>query len=184
VGIDTHRDEHVAVAVDGLGRRLGERRFAATAAGNAALVRWVGSFGGSPLAAVEGSGSYGKALTRALRAAQVPVLEVARADRQERRRVGKDDPTDAEQAARSALSGRAQAVAKDGEGPVEQLRMVRLCRRSAVKARTEAICQLKALLVTAPAELRDALAGHSTPQLLRAARAFRPGPAPTSTAAV
>jgi transposase len=47
------------------------------------------------------------------------------------------------------LSGRATATAKTSSGPVEAVRVVRMARNSAVNARTKAINQLKAILVSA-----------------------------------
>src|SRR5450759_4596506 len=41
VGVDTHQDVHVAVALDALGRRLGELQIAATTSGYGQLVSWV-----------------------------------------------------------------------------------------------------------------------------------------------
>jgi transposase len=58
------------------------------------------------------------------------------------------DAVDAESAARAVLSGRATAIAKTGDGPVERMRMFKLAKTSALKARTQAINQLKAVLVT------------------------------------
>jgi hypothetical protein len=49
-GVDTHKDVHVAAAVDELGRVLGSASFATTAAGYRQLSEWLSSFG--PLAAV------------------------------------------------------------------------------------------------------------------------------------
>jgi predicted nuclease with RNAse H fold len=84
-------------------------------------------------AGVEGTGSYGAALARHLRAAGVEVIEVNAPDKATRRRRGKTDTLDAEAAARAVLSGRASASAKAGDGPVEMLRGVevgqRLCRQ-------------------------------------------------------
>jgi transposase len=45
VGVDTHKDVHVAVVLDQLGRRLAVREFAATDAGNTQLVRWLAGLG-------------------------------------------------------------------------------------------------------------------------------------------
>ena len=47
------------------------------------------------LVGVEGTGSYGAGLARHITAAGVRVVEVDRADRQERRLPGKSDPLDA-----------------------------------------------------------------------------------------
>jgi transposase len=83
------------------------------------------------------------------------------------RRRGKTDTIDAQAAARAVLSGRATATAKTGDGPVEMLRMFKLAKSSAIKSRTQAINQLKAVLVAADPTLREALSGLSTPILIR-----------------
>ena len=98
---------------------------------------------------MEGTGSYGAGLTRYLTEMNIKVLEVNRPNRQLRRRLGKTDTVDAIAAGRAVLNGEATARPKTGDGPVEGIRMLRVARRSAVKARTQAINQLHAL-VTAP----------------------------------
>lgn len=70
-------------------------------------------------AGVEGTASYGSALNRILNREDVTVIEVNRPERADRRRRGKTDATDAEAVARAVLSGRANALAKAGDGPVE-----------------------------------------------------------------
>ena len=85
------------------------------------------------------------------------VWEINRPDRSRRRLRGKSDPTDAESAARTVLSGNASSVPKSQTGAAEALRTVSVARRSAVKARTQAINQLKALLVSAPDAIRNKL---------------------------
>jgi transposase len=55
------------------------------------------------------------------------------------------------------------------------IRTLRLVRRSAMKARTQAANQLRAVLVTAPQALRDRLRPLSLPQLVDAATRCRPG---------
>ncbi|MGY4986705.1 hypothetical protein [Streptomyces nigrescens] len=95
------------------------------------------------------------------------VFEVNRPDRTDRRLRGKSDPFDAQNAARAVLSGRAYARAKSGDGSVQIARMYKLTKGSAVKARTQAINQLKAILVTADPDLREQLAGLKTPALVR-----------------
>ncbi|MFC5253182.1 transposase [Streptomyces nigrescens] len=123
-------------------------------------------------AGVEGSGSYGAALSRYLLARRVEVFEVSRPDRSVRRRRGKSDPVDAQEAARAVLSGRARSQAKAGDGPVQCARLFKLAKDSAVKARTQAINQLKAVLVTADPDLREQLAGLKTPALVRTCAQF------------
>jgi transposase len=118
-------------------------------------------------AGVEGTGSYGAALTRHLRAAGVEVIEVNAPDKTTRRRRGKTDTLDAEAAARAVLSGRANGSAKTGDGPVEMLRMLKLAKDSAIKARTQTINQLKAVLVAVDPALREALSGLTNTMLIR-----------------
>ena len=87
------------------------------------------------------------------------VVEVDCPERQLRRRRGKSDPVDAEAAARAVLAGTATGEPKAGDGPVEMIRALRVARQSAVKARTQAANQLRALVVTAPDALRARLRG-------------------------
>ncbi|MFC9635021.1 transposase [Streptomyces mirabilis] len=109
---------------------------------------------------VEWTGSYGASLSRYLLTQGVDVFDVNRMDRADRRRRGTSDPLDAQKAARAVLSERARARAKTGDGPVQIARMYKLTKASAVKARTQAINQLKAVLVTAdPALHRSAPVG-------------------------
>ena len=100
-GVDTHADLHVAAALDSLGGLLGVREFPATATGYAQLLGWLGGFGTVALVGVEGTGSYGAGLARHLAAAGVRVVEVDRADRQDRHRAGKSDPLLRREVARS-----------------------------------------------------------------------------------
>jgi transposase len=74
-------------------------------------------------------------------------------------------------------------VPKAQDGVVEMLRALRVARQTAVKARTQAINAIKALLVTAPTELREPLDGLATPKLVGAAAALEPGTLTTPTAA-
>jgi transposase len=176
VGVDTHADIHVAVVLSSLGARLGSRLVATTAAGFGELVDWARGFGPVRCFGVEGTGSYGAALARHLGAAGHAVVEVDRPDRRTRRLQGKSDPVDAEAAARAVLAGTASGCPKAGDGRVEMIRSLRVARRSALKARTQATNQLLALVLTSPAELRASLRSMSLPRLVKVAARFRPGP--------
>lgn len=172
LGVDTHKDVHVAAVISAVGALLSTRDFPATAAGYRALLAWARAFGAVLRAGVEGTASYGAGLNRMLRGEGVTVIEVNRPDRADRRRRGKTDATDAEAAARAVLSGRATAIAKAGDGPVEMARMFKLAKSSAIKSRTQAINQLKAVLIGADPALREQLSGLSTPLLVRACAAL------------
>ncbi|MBV8994342.1 MAG: IS110 family transposase [Pseudonocardiales bacterium] len=167
LGVDTHQDLHAAAVISPLGVLLSSEMFPATAAGYETLLAWAGSFGLLRRAGVECTGSYGAALARHLRAAGIQVIEVNQPDKATRRRRGKTDTLDAEAAARAVLSGRATGSAKAGDGPVEMLRMFKLAKASAVKARTQTINQLKAVLVAADPHLRETLSGLSNLLLIR-----------------
>jgi transposase len=157
VGVDTHRDLHVAVLLDRLGRKLVTASFGTSDAANAALLAWTGRHGQVTMAGVEGTGSYGYRLAQQLLAAGIQVVEVNRPDRARRRRKGKNDPVDAEAAARAVLAGDATAIPKCRNGAVGELRALVMARRSAIKARTQATNQLRALLVDGDDELRGRL---------------------------
>ena len=161
VGVDTHQDEHVAVAIDRQGVRLGGLHTVATTHGDEELERWSRGLGEIHAFGIEGTGSYGAGVARFLTSRGYSVVKVNRPDRSTRYRKGKSDPTNAEMAARAVLAGVANATPKSGEGEVEMIRMLKSAKDSAVKARTQAVNQMKALVVTAlPAELRETLLFH------------------------
>ena len=172
--VDTHLDFHVAVALDRLGRRLGELKMPTTAKGYRELVRWAEGFGIVACAGVESTGSYGAGLARHLQALGIAVVEVERPKRRHSRRRGKSDPKDAEAAARAVLAGEEAGVPSSGDGRVEVIRALRGARRSAVKARVQVANQIQAILVTAPEALRQRLRGLSTRELVAATARFRP----------
>ena len=80
-GVDTHRDVHVAAALDPLGGLLGTESFSTDSAGYKALLAWLASFGDVTKVGVEGTGSYGAGLARHLRRVGVEVIEVDRPNR-------------------------------------------------------------------------------------------------------
>ncbi len=183
VGVDTHKDVHVASAKDALGRRLATTRVPTTPAGYRQLLAWAHGLGEVEAFGVEGTSSYGAGLSRFLRGHGQRVLEVNRPDRQARRRNGKSDPVDAEAAARAVQAGEATVAPKAGTGTVEMVRALRTARQTAIKARTQAINAMKALLVTAPAELREQLRKLPVRRLVAAAAGLDPGKLSTPTAA-
>jgi transposase len=164
VGVDTHRDTHTAAFVDRLGGvgdtlvitadRRGYRTLLAASERQAPRRVW----------AVEGTGSYGAGLTRFLRAAGEEVVEVERPVRSARR-IGKSDALDAVRAARDVLA-REQQIEPRAHGDREAIRVLLATRQGAVVARTQAINQLRALVVTAPEPLRSRLTGLPAGALL------------------
>ena len=68
LGVDTHKDVHVAALLDRLGRWLATASFGTTDAGNRDPVTWTRRYGQVITAGVEGTGSYGYRLTQHLTA--------------------------------------------------------------------------------------------------------------------
>ena len=137
VGVDTHKQAHVAVALTRLGARLAACR-----------------------------------------------VEVSGVDRRRRRKDGKDDTLDAESAARALLAGTATAVPKTADGTAEMVRQLKIARDTAVKARSAALITLKALLVNAPGELREALEPLTDRKLIAHCAALEVAPMRTPDASV
>jgi transposase len=179
LGIDTHLDVHVVVALDRLGRPLGELSVPTTAKGYESLVRWAEGLGTVRCAGVEGTSSYGAGIARHLKCAAIPVREVERPKRRHLHRNSKSDSRDAESAARAVLAGETAGEPKSADGRVEMIRALRTARRSAVKSRTQAANQLRNLVVTAPDGLRHRLRALSTKDLVAVAARFRLKDAPT-----
>jgi transposase len=162
VGVDTHKDVHVAL--EGIGRHRGTLSVPANLAAYKRLVDWAEEFGPLKHAGVEGTGSFGAGLTRFLKGRRIKVSEVIRPRRRDQCRAGKPDPIDAE-AARAVLAGTATGQPKSADGEVEMIRTLRITPRSALKARVGAANQLQNLLISAPEGLKSELCGFSTARL-------------------
>ena len=174
-GVDTHTDFHQAAVIDYIGRHLASAPFPTAPDGYRRLLEWMRSHGDALAVGVEGTGAYGSELARFLRANEVTVVDVDRPDRKARRANDKSDPVDAYAAATAVLSGRAHGRPKTRVGIVEALRALRVVRRSAIKARTQTINQIRTLIVSAPAEVRERLRGLPTYQLISQLARSRPG---------
>jgi transposase len=158
LGVDTHRDEHVmAVVTAPAGAVVAGSAAPANARGYRELVRRAERQApGRRAWAIEGTGSYGAGLARFLAERGEVVLELSRTPRAARRLAGKDDTLDAVRTARAALASEALALPRTGARR-EALRLLLVARRSAVDVRREALTQLRAVIVTAPARLRQDL---------------------------
>lgn len=176
VGVDTHLDTHVAVALDSIGQILDTESFRADPAGYRALITWSERLGTVRAFGIEGTGCYGAGLARAASRAGHVVIEIDRPDRRTRRARGKSDPVDAEAAARAVLAGTATGIPKTRDGDVEAIRALRVARRSAVRIRIQVANQLHALVISAPEPLRAQLRELPTRRLVATCAVLRPGP--------
>ncbi|WP_426625346.1 IS110 family transposase [Leifsonia sp. McL0607] len=174
-GVDTHKDTHHVAILDHVGRPVADGEFRADGRGYAQIITFLREQGDVVRVGVEGTGSYGAGLSRALNAAGLTVVEVARQDRQARRRRGKSDPLDAHHAAVTVLAATDTAIPKSGDGAVESMRILLGERRSAAKARAQVMNQIHALLVTSPELVRQAFRTHTGQRLVTTLAKTRPG---------
>ena len=68
---------------------------------------------------VEATGTYGAGLLRLLQKAGIEVLEVTAPDKQDRRKRGKSDDLDAQNAAHAAFAGKRTVTPKSRDGMIE-----------------------------------------------------------------
>ncbi len=153
-GVDTHKDLHVAAVVDEQDRVLGTRCFATTRQGYRQMLAWMRSFGEVQRIGIESTGSYGAGLLRFMQQAGIEVLEVTTPDKHDRRRRGKNDDLDAQNAAHAAFAGRRTVTPRSRDGMVESLRVLKACRKTAVAARRIALQMIQNTIVCAPDGLR------------------------------
>lgn len=174
IGVDTHKHVHVAAVLDPIGGVLATLTIPTDAGGFRYLLDWATSFGHIIAFGIEGTGSYGAALTSFARRHGHKVIEVNRPDRRMRRLVGKSDTLDAENAARAVLAGFATATPKTADGTVEMIRQLKVVHDTAVKNRAATMVTLKAMIVHAPEPLRKELARKTPIMLARHLAAMRP----------
>src|ERR1700756_4971714 len=166
-GVDTHKDLHVAAVVDEQDRVIGTRSFATTRQGYRQMLAWMRAFGDLQRIGVESTGSYGAGLLRFMQQAKVTVLEVTTPDKQDRRRRGKNDDLDAQNAAHADFAGQRTVTPRSRDGMIESLRVFMACRKTAVTARRVALQMIHNTIVCAPDGLRDQLRSMTRMQLVR-----------------
>ena len=173
-GVDTHSDTHTLALIDEYGRPLATQTFMADPTGYERLAAMIGDPDACLGIGVEGTNSYGAALTRRLVEAGYNVYEVLRPKRAVRRRDGKSDPVDALAAARSVLAGDGTSVPKSADGWVEALRALNAERAQLVTAMTALSNSATGLPATAPEHIRERYRGLRTPIRMRRLAVCRP----------
>jgi len=147
VGIDAHKRTHTAVAIDEVGRRLGEKTTRSTTTeANLELLRWADGFGSERRFAVEDCRHLSRRLEADLLAAgqelvRVPPKMMAHA-RDAARSYGKSDPIDALAVARAALREPELPIARL-DGPSRDLRLLVDHREDLVRERTSQVNRLR-----------------------------------------
>jgi transposase len=173
-GVDTHKAMHVAAVVDEHDRVLGSAAFATTPHGYKNLLIWLKSFGEVSRVGIECTGTYGAGLLRYLQRARIEVLEVTSPDKTTRRKRGKDDTIDAESAAHAAFARIRTVTPKTRDGMIESLRVLKVCRKTAVAARRVALQIIQTQIISAPESLREQLRTMTRMKLIRTLAAWRP----------
>jgi transposase len=173
-GVDTHKDLHVAAVVDEHDHVLASQSFATTRQGYRQMLAWMRSFGQLRCIGVEATGTYGAGLLRYMQNAGVEVLEVTTPDKHDRRKRGKNDDLDAQNAAHAAFAGKRTVTPKARDGMIESLRVLKACRKTAVAARRVALQMIQNTIICAPDDLRDTLRKMTRMQLVRTLAAWRP----------
>jgi hypothetical protein len=179
IGIDPDRDWVTAAALDAdTAGVLATGRFAASTGGYRQVVAWADehSTATERAWAIEGTASYGRGLTAALSRCGEWVIEFDRATQKPARDGSKTDELDAIRAARETLGREKLASPRAHQGFREALRVHAVARETAVRARTAAINELKAFVVTADDTLRAELRGLRTPGLVKRCCGFRHSP--------
>ena len=147
IGADVHKRKHTFVAVDEVGRRLGEKTVQATTEGHIAAIMWAREQFGTVLKwGIEDCRNMSARLERDLMGAdqkvvRVPTKLMAQTRRSARRR-GKSDPIDAESVARAVLREPDLPVASHDETSRE-LKLLTDRRDVLVAQRTSAINRLR-----------------------------------------
>ena len=177
IGVDTHRDTHSAAILEPTGAAVHAMRVRAEAKGYRRILAEAAQHApGRRVWAIEGSGGYGAGLSTYLQEQGEWVVEIDRPARPARRNGAKSDELDAVRAAREALA-RDQLAGPRARGEREALRVLLITRQGAIRARTAAIAQVRALVLTAEEGLRGRLRGLRSAALLRRCASLRTHPA-------
>ena len=172
IGVDTHRDSHAAALLDPNGGVRATLEVPSDQAGHVRLLQLAAAQApGRRVWALEGTGCYGAGLTGFLVDHGEWVVEIDRPRRPRGRNGAKSDALDAIRAGREALARERLATPRQ-RGHREAIRVLHTTRTAIVEAGANARRQLKALIITAPEPLRDALRTGTWLQQARACAAL------------
>lgn len=150
IGGDTHRDTHTLEMITSTGAVIATVSISNDEQGFAEALAWMADVSPGPriVVGLEGTRSYGVGLARAVQLAGLPVVEVERPRKGDRRR-GKSDPIDAHLAALQVLRLDADRLPVPRcDGDREALRILLGARRDLTTSKTRHINRLRALLLT------------------------------------
>jgi transposase len=177
IGIDPDKETFSAAIVDSLTRGdLGGQRFTTRAAGYDSVIEWADTHTSAERRAwaVEGSGTYGKGLARALQHAGEWVIEFSFPDGPAAPTGAKTDHLDALRAGREVLGRLSWAEPRNADGHAAAIGAVAGLRELLVTQRTQLVNHLKALVLRAPNDLRDQLRDLTNTKLFATCAKLRP----------
>ena len=178
IGVDSHRDAHVAAIVDPVtGAVAHDLTIVTDTDGYQQLLDWAKTHCPDAMMvwAIEGCGSYAAGLARHLQAAGEWVIEVERPARPSRQQPAKTDLGDAIRAAREVSGRDLDQLATPRQGTSRNsLAVLSMARRGAVDAAADAQRQLHAAILTAPDTLRQRFTKLSTTAKIKLAASLRP----------
>jgi len=153
IGVDTHAATHTFAVVTGRGEHLDTQTFPTTPAGIARTLAWAGRRTQGDLDTlwvIEGIGSYGAELAKAVDTASYDVVEAARMSNTTRRGIGKTDPIDAFRIASAVLPLCTDRLRTPrGHNDIRTaLQILLTARDELARERTRAVNALTALLRT------------------------------------
>ena len=176
IGVDPDRDWITVVALDSrTSGVVATDRFPVTRDGYRDVVVWADAHTVESERAwvIEGTASYVRGLTMALQARDELVVEFDRPMRKAAMDGAKSDALDAIRVAREALGRDKLNHPRAHDGIREAIRVHTVARAAAVRARTAAVNELKAFIVTADEQLRSELRGLRTNKIVDRCSRFR-----------
>ena len=149
--MDCHARTHTYAVLAATGEHRGTETFPNTPAGRSRAITWAGRRTGGDaeaLWAIEGAGSYGAHLARAVIGAGYPVVEAPRVNTRARHGVGKSDPLDARAIAATVLALRIDQLRtpRQDDGVRQATQILLTARDELASERTRAVNALTALL--------------------------------------
>lgn len=176
IGVDPDRDWITVAALDArTSGVLATDRFPANNNGYRDAIAWADAHTIESERAwvIEGTASYGRGLTMALQRRDELVFEFDRPTRKATKDGAKSDALDAIRAARETLGRDKLNQPRANDGIREAIRVHTVARAAAVRARTAAVNELKAFIVTADDQLRGELRGLRTNKIVARCSRFR-----------
>ncbi len=176
VGVDAHKRVHVAVAVDGLGRELGQWKGLNTLDGWKNLQKWATELGSPRQWGIEGAWNYGRGLAQHLVSAEETVYEVNPAftalGRRRARKRDKNDRLDARAVALTLLREDVDLPQVTAEDETAVLELLTLERENALAEVTRLRNRIHHLLLQIDPEYKTHLPSLQTKKGLQALRTY------------